>query len=100
MPGSSTTYTIVVSNSGPSDAPGTAVNDLLPTGTSGSWTCATAGGASCQNASGSGNIAETDSIPAGGSVTYTLVVSIPSSATIRSVHGGVVPQCAHGSIVA
>jgi uncharacterized repeat protein (TIGR01451 family) len=81
VPGTSTTYKIVVSNSGPSNAPGTLVSDTLPVGTTGTWTCTATSGATCQNASGSGNIAETDSVPKSGSVTYTLVVSIPASAS-------------------
>jgi hypothetical protein len=48
------------------------VADTLPAAITGAtWTCVGAGGGTC-TASGSGNINDTVSLPAGGSVTYTL----------------------------
>ena len=52
-PGALSTYTITVSNAGPSDAAGVAIDDPLPAGaTAASWTCAAAPGSACAVASG------------------------------------------------
>ncbi len=79
-PGGSVTYTITASNAGPSDVTGATVTDTLPAALTGTWTSVTAGGATA-TASGSGNINDTVNLPAGGSVTYTVVCSISASAT-------------------
>lgn len=80
-PGGSTTYTIVASNAGPSNAPGATVNDSFPANcTSINWTCAGAGGGTCA-ASGSGNISQAVNLPVGGSVTFTAICAIAASAT-------------------
>ncbi|WP_159586049.1 DUF7507 domain-containing protein, partial [Chelativorans xinjiangense] len=78
--GSNVIYTIVVSNDGPADAIGAAVNDPLPTGTTtANWTCGGAtGGAICGAASGTGAINTTADLPAGSSVTYTLTLTVPA----------------------
>ena len=84
VPGTSITYTIVASNSGPSAATGASVTDPLalnPAITSDTWTGIASGGTTGVSASGSGNINDSLTIPAGGSVTYTVVATIPSSAT-------------------
>ncbi len=81
-PGDATSYTITVSNAGPSCDPSVSVADTFPATLSGvTWTCAGAGGASCGSASGSGNIATTDDLPDGGSVTYTVNATIDSCST-------------------
>jgi uncharacterized repeat protein (TIGR01451 family) len=79
-PGGSVTYTIVASNAGPSNAPGSNVTDNLPGTLTATWTCVGALGGSCP-ASGSGNINNTVNLPAGGSVTYTVNATISPSAT-------------------
>jgi uncharacterized repeat protein (TIGR01451 family) len=80
-PGGSTTYTIVASNAGPSNAPGSTVADTFPAGcTAVSWTCVGAGGGTC-TASGSGNLNDTTNLPTGASVTYSAVCTISGSAT-------------------
>ncbi|MBK6902408.1 MAG: DUF11 domain-containing protein [Saprospirales bacterium] len=80
-PGVGVTYTVVVSNAGPSDAVGATVTDAAPAGTTiSSWTAVFAGGAT-GNAAGAGNISESVNIPSGGSITYTIMVSVPSSLT-------------------
>ncbi len=57
VPGTTTTYTVVVTNAGPSPADGVSVVDLLPTGvSSATWTCTPTSGAWCSAASGSGSI--------------------------------------------
>ncbi len=81
MPGGSTTYTVVVTNIGPSAANGATVSLPLPTGvTSGAWTAVTTGGATA-GTSGSGAINDTVSVPVGGTVTYTFVAQISGAAS-------------------
>src|SRR5207248_1393239 len=76
VPGTSTTYTIVVANSGPSTATSVAVSDPLPAGvTSFSWS---GNGKTNQSGALSDTIA---SLAPGASVTYTVVAQISPSAT-------------------
>src|SRR6185295_17190084 len=70
VPGGSVTYTIVASNAGPSNAPGSNVSDTFPASLTATWTCVGAGGGTC-TAAGAGNINDTVNLPVGGSVTYT-----------------------------
>jgi len=79
-PGTSSAYTITVTNNGPNDATSVNVVNNAPTGTSiSSWSCA---GANCPNASGSGNINETAiSLPNGSTLVYTVNVAVPSGQT-------------------
>ena len=80
VPGGTTTYTIVVTNTGPGDAVGATVSDPLPAAiSSATWTCVPSGG-SC-TASGSGSINDTVNVPVGAALTYTVVANIASSAT-------------------
>jgi uncharacterized repeat protein (TIGR01451 family) len=83
VPGTSVTYTIAVTNNGPSDAPGTSVTDTFPSDLTGvSYTSVAAGGATGNTAGpASGNISDTLSMPSGSSVTYTVNATIKSSAT-------------------
>lgn len=79
--GSSTTYVIVASNAGPG-ASVAVVADTFPAAcTSVTWTCTSAGGGTCPNASGTGNINELPSLPVGGSATYSAVCAISAGAT-------------------
>ena len=81
VPGTTTTYTITVSNKGTVGVSGAAVTDTFPPEvTSATWTCTAAGGASC-TASGSGDIADTVDLPSATSVTYTVQAAIDPSAT-------------------
>ncbi len=81
IPGTPVTYTIVASNSGPSNAPGSNVVDTFPAILSGcTWTCVGAVGGTC-TANGAGNINDTVNLPAGGSVTYTATCNISPAAT-------------------
>ncbi len=81
IPGGSDTYTIVVSNAGPSDAVGLVVTDNLPSGVtlSGSWTCTpSAAGSSCSSTSGGSaggtSVSVTVSVAAAEQVTLTVPV--------------------------
>jgi len=79
--GSTTTYTIVASNVGPSNAPGSTVADTAPAAcTSFTWTCVGAAGGTC-TAGGSGNINDSVGLPTGGSVTYTASCAISAAAS-------------------
>ncbi len=81
IPGSTTTYTVVASNSGPSDVLGATVSDQIPTGVTGfSWTCAPTGGATC-SASGTGAISESVDLPSGASATFTVVAAVSAGAS-------------------
>lgn len=79
--GSLITYTIVVSNTGPSDATNAVVTDTFPASVTGvSWTCSASSGSAC-SASGSGNISETVTLLPGGTLTFTAGGSIVVSST-------------------
>lgn len=80
-PGETTTYQVAAANAGPSDASNAWVQDQAAAGTAiTGWTCAAAGGAVCPNAGGSGNIDETAAtLPVGGSLTYSVDLSIDSA---------------------
>ncbi len=80
--GATTTYTIVVSNSGPSDAAGAQIKDTLPAAiSSASYTAVGSGGASGFTAAGTGNINDVANLPVGSTITYTLIASISAAAT-------------------
>ncbi len=83
-PGGTVTYTIVVSNNGPSDANGAQVSDNKPAQVSSwTWTCNHSGGASgCDGVSGStANFSDTVDLPNGGSITYTVTADISAGAS-------------------
>jgi uncharacterized repeat protein (TIGR01451 family) len=79
--GGSTTYTIVASNAGPSNAPGSTVADTFPASLTCSWTCVGAGGGTCAAGPTAGNISDTANLPVAGSVTYTATCSVSGAAT-------------------
>ena len=83
VPGTATTYTIVVANAGPSHAAGATVTDTPPVSLTGvTWTCAPSGGAVCPLSSGSGAIAATiATFPVGGVLTYQLTGTVSGGAT-------------------
>ena len=75
--GGFTTYTIVVSNSGPSTAVATALTDTFSAPVTGAtWTSVATAGASGNTASGAGNIAESLTLVPGSTVTYTVIANI------------------------
>ncbi len=84
QPGVADTYTIIVSNAGPSDAPGVEIDDTFPAiFTSPMWTTAVSGGATVVVPTGSGNISTAGGafLPSGGSITYTVTGTISAGAT-------------------
>ncbi len=83
FPGHSITYTIVASNTGPSQANGVSVVDTLPSSLVGiTYTAVTTGGASGFTASGSGSIDDTNlTLPGGSTITYTVHATVGSSAS-------------------
>jgi uncharacterized repeat protein (TIGR01451 family) len=79
--GGSTTYTIVVSNAGPSGVVGATVTDTAPANvTFGTWICVASSGSTCP-ATGAGNIAATVNLLAGGTATFTVPATISSAAS-------------------
>ena len=81
-PGGSVTYDIVVSNAGPSADPSVTLADMFPSPPlTCTYTSVAAGGATGNTAAGAGDLAETLSMPANSSVTYTATCDIDSDAT-------------------
>lgn len=81
VPGSAVVYSIVASNAGPDFSAATVTDTFPPSLADCSWTCATAGGASC-GGSGTGNLADAAVVlPSGGQVTYTATCTVRSDAT-------------------
>ena len=81
-PGETVTYTIVVTNPGPSMDPSVMLSDTFPTPPlSCTYTSVAAGGAAGNTAAGMGDLTETLAMPAGSSVTYTAVCTIDPGAT-------------------
>ncbi len=79
--GGSTTYTIVVSNAGPGGIVGATVTDTAPANvTFGTWTCVASSGSTCP-ATGTGDIAATVNLLAGGTTTFSVPASISSAAS-------------------
>ncbi|MCA9168387.1 MAG: DUF11 domain-containing protein, partial [Planctomycetales bacterium] len=82
VPGQTTTYTIVVTNSGPSDVSGATVTDNFPAALSSvSYTSTSAGGATGNSATGTGDISDTVDLPAGSSITYVATATVAPSAS-------------------
>ncbi|PYJ13647.1 MAG: hypothetical protein DME93_02710 [Verrucomicrobia bacterium] len=80
--GAADTYTVVVSNAGPSGVSGAVVSDTFPAIFTGvTYTATQTGGASGFTAAGSGNISDTVTMPIGSSITYKASGTISSSAT-------------------
>jgi uncharacterized repeat protein (TIGR01451 family) len=82
--GTNTTYTIVASNNGPAPANNTVVTDPASGLSCTAVTCAAAGGAACPAATGAALIsalqgagAVVPTLPAGGTVTFTLTCGVP-----------------------
>jgi uncharacterized repeat protein (TIGR01451 family) len=82
MPGRQTSYTIVVSNEGPSDVVGATVADTFPSSLTGvTYTSSATLGASGNTASGTGSINDTVDLASGSSITYTVQATVATNAT-------------------
>ncbi|MET7376367.1 DUF11 domain-containing protein, partial [Micromonospora arida] len=101
VPGAPFSYTVTVTNGGPSDAVGATLTDPLPAPLAGfTWTCEASAGSTC-TASGTGNINDTVTVLAGGTVTYTISGTVPSgttgdlsnTATLTPPPGAIDPDC-------
>ena len=80
--GAKNTYTIVVTNGGPSNVSGAVINDSFPSTFTGvTYTATQTGGASGFGATGGGGIHDTVAMPAGSRITYKAIVTISASAT-------------------
>lgn len=80
-PGEVVTYTIGVSNAGPSAVPGAGFSDPFPASLSCTWTSVTSGGASGSAGGGAGAIAETLTLPPGSAATYTASCAVDPAAS-------------------
>jgi uncharacterized repeat protein (TIGR01451 family) len=82
VPGTKDTYTIVVTNVGPSNIAGAVINDSFPSTFTGvTYTATQTGGASGFTVAGSGDIHNTVAMPAGSKITYKANGTISASAT-------------------
>ena len=78
------TYTVVVSNAGPGIANGVAISDPVPANfINDTWTATFSGGATdtAVGSTGMGNISDTGTLPAGSSITYTVIGTVSPSAS-------------------
>ncbi len=82
LPGAKNTYTIVVTNAGPSKVSGAVIRDTFPSTFTGvTYTATQSGGASGFSASGSDNINNTVTMPVASKITYKATGTISASAT-------------------
>ena len=82
IPAQPLTYTITVSNTGPSHVVGAQLVDVFPAElTNVSYTSSPQGGATGNTANGTGNINDTLSLPVGASVTYNVTSIVRTDAT-------------------
>jgi uncharacterized repeat protein (TIGR01451 family) len=104
--GKKDTYTIAVTNAGPSNVTGAAVSDIFPSTFTGvTFTATESGGASGFTPSGSGNISDTVTMPSGSKITYkahgrisgSATGTISDTATVTAPIGVVDPNLANNS---
>ncbi len=76
VPGTSLTYTLTVSNAGPSAVDGAILQDIFPEGLSCLWSCTPGAGSSCTPGQVAGDLLDTLSLPVAGQVTYSAVCDI------------------------
>ncbi len=94
--GASISYTVVVSNAGPSAADGASFSDTVPAGITGvNASCGSAtGGAACGSVSTMGNSVTSTitTLPSGGSVTFTITGTAPASGSLSNTATVAVPS--------
>lgn len=79
LAGGAVSYTIVVSNAGPEAVVGATVADDFDAAlTNVTWTCSASAGASC-TANGLGDLLDAVTLPAGGTVTYSISATAPAA---------------------
>lgn len=74
------TYTVTVSNAGPTDSAGGTVGIAVPAGFSGAWTCTATPGSGCAEPIAAGSAKVTTYVAAGGTVTLTATGTAPGTA--------------------
>ena len=80
-PGGPITYTIQVSQGGPSESPAATVTDTFPAAITGvTWTCSASAGSTCP-ASGNGDINALVTLQSGGTATFTATGTVSAAAT-------------------
>lgn len=78
--GETLTYTIEVTNNGPSAANGATVTDALPAGLiNATWNCSATVGSSCGQANGTGSINTTVNLAAGGKATFVVTATVANN---------------------
>ena len=106
VPGTKNTYTIVVTNLGPSKVVGAVVHDAFPSSFTGvTFTATQSGGVTGFSASGSGNINNTITMPPASTITYKATGtisalatgSISDTATVTAPSGATDPNTANNS---
>ncbi|WMX44512.1 hypothetical protein RGF97_06055 [Streptomyces roseicoloratus] len=75
------TYTVKVANDATNPVPGARVRDAVPGLRDVTWTCTATSGSGCGAASGSGPLDTTADLARGGTVTYTITGTAPTSPT-------------------
>jgi uncharacterized repeat protein (TIGR01451 family) len=81
-PGGSVTYAIVVTNPGPANAIEAPVTDDFPPSLENvSWTCTASPGSLCGDADGTGDLATTVTLLAGGTATFVATADVAADAT-------------------
>src|SRR5262249_54550200 len=82
VPGTATTYTIMVENLGPSAVTGVQVRDTVPPELGNvTWTCSATGGGSCADPTGTASIDTTVDLPVGAIATFMLTGTVAPDAT-------------------
>ena len=80
-PDATITYTVVVTNNGPSDVTAATVTDTMPSDiSSDNWSRTTNGGATGSGSdTGTGSISDTVNMPSGSTITYSITATVSSS---------------------
>lgn len=80
VPGTSLTYTLSVSNRGPSAIAGATIEDLFPVDLTCLWSCTPSAGALCTPGQVAGHLSDSFTLPVDGQITYRAVCDIAADA--------------------